>query len=800
MNKKKIVIIIALLAVSVTVAVVAAITAFGGKKHKKITNTDYVTASQWIEILADHTGCDDIALPAGYSNDSIADGKLIAITAMKTISVHKYERFIDDIDSYTDDDYYKLAISYGLLSEDKKNYNIDECNDILARYNEIYTDDLWLDDYCEMELQDGVKELDAANPATVNEDGSVVSFADNSDISQGDIVIYTDNNGYKRAGRVDSIDESGACHMSQPEMEEVVTELDLSDKVGISYDDIVKSGAVEGELVGKTLAPVNYAAESDFAADNPLNYTSENNIKYPAKNAAEDPFHYETASGGFKITLSVEDNDNFDGNYLSIEIADNDSGESAKYISPINIGDTASGSIAIDFSDINVSADTTYFQFNDSKKYAEFNVDMDTTLEGELTLETGDDDFKIPIAHLNVPFEGGFVSLDFEVYLQISAKGTISVKATFPTSVCIRQEQGNGIRMVKSIGEPKIEKAIEGEVMLSANLDTKLYVLWIWDIFGAGVKAGAVGKASVIERDTGMICTDVKVLFPVVTGNVYFNAIFQELEFEFDIVSEDNAMTIWHRHYETVPGVRDGEVLECSYGNDELFAQYNSEAGVTEENVEPANTDTMTAGSEISIIFGHNLYSKFDVNMIDSQMLYDSGGGADGDVEIWGYTYDITDTGTGYKMVGKLTIPNCIPADKFYDYIDAGTFTHLGKNYTVVSRETVLETRSDITLLGDDGVTYHTGSAAWLESDGYDSCYALVADTNGDDIPDERSSIVIENATIYVPYGTAFEGDIKFCCEHPLTSDPMITSFGIRLDEQGSLTDIVDGYSVNIGE
>ena len=69
MNKKKTAIIIALLAVSVTVAVVAAITAFGGKKHKKITNTDYVTASQWTQILADHTGCDDdFKIPIAHLN------------------------------------------------------------------------------------------------------------------------------------------------------------------------------------------------------------------------------------------------------------------------------------------------------------------------------------------------------------------------------------------------------------------------------------------------------------------------------------------------------------------------------------------------------------------------------------------------------------------------------------------------------------------------------------------------------------------------------------------------------------
>ena len=795
MNKKKCLILISI-CVSIIIAVVAIVISLSGKKSKKISDSNYVTASEWISMLADHTGCDDIVLPNGYEADSLADDKLIAITAMKTISTHKYERIIDDIGSYTDEDYYKLAKDYGLINDDKKHFNQDECKEILARYNEIYTDDLWLDDYCEAEFQDGVKELDATNTATVNDDGSVVSFADNSVVNQGDIIIYTDSMGCKRAGKVDSIDESGACHMSQPEISDVVTELDLSDKTSISYEDIVKSGAIEGELISKTLVPADYATDANF------NNSDLDNSKSVINES--ESFNYDTTSEGFEVKLSVEENDTFEGKYLGIEISDNENGESAKYLSPIQLNDKAAGSLSIAFTDIKIAADTTYFQFDDSKKYAEYRLDMDTEITGDFTLETGEDDFKIPIAHINVPFEMGFVSLDFEIYLQLTAEGHFEIVATLPTSVCVRQEQGSGIKSIKDYdftGAPSIQPKFEGEAMISINLDAKLYVLWIWDIIGAGVKAGALADLEVAERDNGMICTDFNISFPVVKANIYFNGIIQKFELEFDILAAEDAPFRWNEHYEEVPGIRPyGKVPECSYGNDELFNQYNADAGLTEEGTESQDDNTMAAGDEISIIFGHNLYSRFDVNMIDSQMLSDNGGGADGDVEIWGYTYDITDTGTGYKMVGKLTIPNCIPADKFYGYIDAGKFTHLGRNYTVVSREAVLETRSDITLLGDDGVTYHTGSAAWLESDGYDSCYALVADTNGDDIPDEHNKIVIENATIYIPYGTAFEGDIKFLCEHPLTSDPMVTSFGIRLDEQGNLTDMVDGWSLsNVG-
>ena len=778
MNKKKCLILISI-CVSIIIAVVAIVISLSGKKSKKISDSNYVTASEWISMLADHTGCDDIVLPNGYEADSLADDKLIAITAMKTISTHKYERIIDDIGSYTDEDYYKLAKDYGLIKDDKKHFNQDECKEILAGYNEIYTDDLWLDDYCEAEFQDGVKELDATNTATVNDDGSVVSFADNSAVNQGDIIIYTDSMGCKRAGKVDSIDESGACHMSQPEISDVVTELDLSDKTSISYEDIVKSGAIEGELISKTLVPADYATDAN------LNNSDLDNNKSVINES--ESFNYDTTSEGFEVKLSVEENDTFEGKYLGIEISDNENGESAKYLSPIQLNDNAAGSLAIAFTDIKIAADTTYFQFDDSKKYAEYRLDMDTEITGDFTLETGEDDFKIPIAHINVPFEMGFVSLDFEIYLQLTAEGHFEIVATLPTSVCVRQEQGSGIKSIKDYdftGVPSIQPKFEGEAMISINLDAKLYVLWIWDIIGAGVKAGALADLEVAERDNGMICTDFNISFPVVKANIYFNGIIQKFELEFDILAAEDAPFRWNEHYEEVPGIRPyGKVPECSYGNDELFNQYNADAGLTEENADteasnPYDINTYGGNPDISKIYGHDLYSRFDINVI----------GVEDDMN----RFDITDTGSGYILVGKVIAPYRISGDRFGDYINAGTFTILGTTFTVVSNETELETRSDITLQGDDGITYKTGSAAWLLGDEFGTYYQLVADSDGDGSPDEWKTLVIENAAIYVPYDMAGE-NIKRIYEYGAGGIDMngIEIYGIKLDEHGNLVDMV---------
>ena len=464
------------------------------------------------------------------------------------------------------------------------------------------------------------------------------------------------------------------------------------------------------------------------------------------------------------------------------------SGNTAKWTTSIPLSDGASGELSIDCSNIKIATDTTYFNFEDeNEKYAEYTLDMDTTISGGLSFEA--DVFKIPLFHFNVPFEAGFVNIDFDVYLEMSAEGEFKLSATFPTRVCVRQEKNNGLKLIKGTGltaEPSVDTEISGEVMLDVAFGAKLNIFWVWDIIGAEIKAGAIASVDYIVRDNGMKCTDFNVAFPVVKLDVYFNGLIEVAEAEFYIVSPDDAPYKWNEHYEEVPGIRPyGKVDECSYGNDELFEAYNAEA----------KPDT-AAGDELSVIFGYDFYSRFDVNIIDSQKLSDSGGGADGDVEIWGYTYDITDNGSGYILNGTLSIPNCIPTDKLHDYIDAGKFTYLGREYTVVSTEASVGARTDYTLLGDDGITYWTGSN-WIIGDGIGgSCYELVADVDGDGIPEERKPVVIENASVFVPYGSTFENDFKFCCEHPLTSDPMPHNFAVRFDEQGNLIDIVGSWTL----
>ena len=642
---------------------------------------------------------------------------------------------------------------------------------------------MWLDDYSRVEYADGVKVLNDTVPSQANEDYSVATFDASQGVAQGDVIVFTNETGSKVMRRVDSIDETGACHMSQPDISEVVTELDVADKKEITYEDVINLGAVDGRIISRGMASKN-----DYAAGN-----SRTVIGDMANNAGE-VFSYDTTDSGFTVTLSAEEDDILGGKYVGLEMEEHSTGNTVKWITQIPLNNDAEGEISIGFSNISLATDTTYFNFDEDEKYAEYRLDMDTTISGGLSIEA--DVFKIPLFHFNVPFEAGFVNLDFTVYLEMTAEGEFKISATFPTRVCVRQEKNKGLKLIKGTGltaEPSVGTSLSGEVMLAVALEAKLNIFWIWDIISAEVKAGSLASIEITERDTGMICTDFNVAFPVVKLTVEFNGLIEVLDAEFDIVSPDDAPYKWNEHYEKVPGVRNGRVPECSYGNDELFAEYNADAGLTEANTEEGNPGGNT---DISIIYGHEMYSRFDVNIIDSQKLSDSGGGADGDVEIWGYTYDIMDNGSGYILTGTLSVPNCISSGKLHDYIDAGKFTHLGREYTVVSTEASVGARTDYTLLGDDGITYWTGSN-WIIGDGVGgSCYEMVADVDGDGIPEERKPVVIENASVFVPYGSTFENDFKFCCEHPLTSDPMPHNFAVRFDEQGNMIDIVGSWTL----
>lgn len=739
----------------------------------KKDTSQYITAEAWMEMLCEHTGSDPVDLPDGYKDGDYADAKLIAVTAFETIDAHKLRRVIGDTE-LTDKEYCKLADDYELLSAKKDGYTSADCEKILERYNEIYFDDLWLDDYCEAEYKENVKHVEALAAAQENEADGTVRFDGNPDLSQGDVLVYKDDLGFMHTGRVDAIGEDGSCQLSDPAIEDVIDSVEVSDIREISYQDIYANNTA-------------YPADA-VISDSGKSHGGSSGAYMHAMHNENKVLSYSNTSAGLQFTVEAEEDE------LTVTMRNKDTGEEVKYKSDIELGDGASGSLDVDLSDIEVAADMTYFTFQKGEKYAEYRLQMDSTVTGSLSLATDDDALKIPLFETTVPFEGGFVRLDFGVYLQLTAEGTYEITATLPMNICVRHDKTDGLRMLKGqAADSSIEQSLQGEAMLSANAEARLWVFFLWDLLGAEVKAGAVGTAQIIERDDGMICKDISVDFPVIKGSAYLSGLFSQAEKEFDIYSGN---TVWNYHSEYIPGVRDGRVPECSYGNEELLAEY----AVTYGNQEPQ--------PDISILYGHDLYSKFETNLLS----VDEYPASPDEPAICTYWFDITDTGSGYELVGKLMIQDRLSDAKYQTFVEQAvdknscqdmvneemssesntaydhyytvndtTMTNLGVTYTMQSYMENYNGRPHCDFIGDNGKTAGVHNDLVPMYDSYGEGYW---ELGGEDI-------VIENAHIFVPYGTGVEEIIKGLCEQGGSNgNPTMEWFGIKLDEQGNVSAI----------
>jgi hypothetical protein len=461
------------------------------------------------------------------------------------------------------------------------------------------------------------------------------------------------------------------------------------------------------------------------------------------------------------------------------------------YISPAAIGKSAAGELKVTLSDIVVASDISYFNFKkDTEKYAEYRLDMDTSITGSLVLETDEDGFKIPLGRpVYIPFEYGFVSLNIEFYLQMTAKGEFSITASLPTSICVRHDKYEGLRVLKcDVGNADFSSALEAEIMLSFNADAKLYVFFFWDIIGAGVKAGALGNASIEKRDNGMVCTDLSVAFPVVKGNMYINFILARADFDFDFLSAEDAPIKFGLHHEYVPGVRNGWVDECSYGNEELFNKLAEEAGKktesteeapstekdtaeapsTEETTEPVTEKTVEkAGTDISAFYGYPFGMEFDVDALQKDTQVNSEFGFNEGI----VRFDITDTGSGYRMRGTLKVPFWLTPEDYEKFLNEKTLNYIGKTFTITAYESehdevnpdgsVTMVREGYTYIDENGKEGQFGNQYEPAFSKFDEAYYAIGEP-----------IVIENVEILVPYDM-----VKFDIQ------PLLNENGINLAE-----------------
>ncbi len=219
------------------------------------------------------------------------------------------------------------------------------------------------------------------------------------------------------------------------------------------------------------------------------------------------------------------------------------------------------------------------------------------------------------------------------------------------------------------------------------------------------------------------------------------------------------------------------------------------------EEEEEAEKDESVASSpdgEIEKVFDYDLVSAFKVNMTGSR---DTGQRVGSDEEnaaqIWNYTYDISDTGKGYLMTGKLLTPERISRERYEEFIDQaqeGSVLHyLGKDFTLTAYEMDRNGRGNCYLLGNDGKEYvisndlsplgaSTGKEAYLYFDIYclsDSCVHI---------------ITIENAQIFAPYGSDAETMLHSLCYYGESGGAGLADYEVHLDKDGRV-DLIMGAS-----
>ncbi len=233
--------------------------------------------------------------------------------------------------------------------------------------------------------------------------------------------------------------------------------------------------------------------------------------------------------------------------------------------------------------------------------------------------------------------------------------------------------------------------------------------------------------------------------------------------------------------------------------DDETAEESTEEAVDENENSEETEETADNAEyGDASCIYGYKWFSKYEMNVVSSETVE---AGDENMPDQTSYKYDVTDTGSGYEIVGKLTVPNRIAADDYNR--DACqtvgySFTNYGKTYTVTAYELNEQGRGTCTMQGDDGKTYKINNDISFSMDelGDDPFFDIYC------VDDDSTTFVIENVKIFIPYGSNYEYGIAAMCNGGGNGGTAsMEIMGIKLDENGEFADNIDPIAdvVNLG-
>jgi len=539
--KKKVIFVAALATVLVTVVLVA----WHWKTSKNLQG-NYITKAEWEEMLSDAFGITQQGSTEIFGKDEkkyrpedAVEGKYAAVSAMRMLGQSKMQIYLDTEEFVTEEKLLEVALQQGLVekSQLKKKLTREECQALIALQRQLYDTEFWVDGYEKVNLKDGVR---------------VEGQSYETPLSEGDMIIMqVENSRFRQARKVTGFDAKGEPICEEAKLEEVFESLVISEKVDVTADDVMRSLELDGWQISSL-------EKTDCVVKNVLNGSAG------------------ISSKGFKIHVKSDKNEHV------IEFTNNDTGITYKKDVP---GLKSLGNIDADLEvkELKFLAQVDYSPLK-GLKLVDFSVSDDITIKGTVGIEAKKDDLKCKLLNVEIPL-GGWLGATLEIYLCVSAEGSISVQFEFPAKYGICYEKGKGIRKYNDIPafpQPSIEVDCKGDILL--GVEPILNVL-SFDVIDAELEGGAEFecKTTLHPKQT---CFDVSASFPILTLSIFgddeANVLLKQaadlflggnVSAEWELITAENAPIHLQLHFETKNGGPLKQVLKCTYEEEPVATQ-----------------------------------------------------------------------------------------------------------------------------------------------------------------------------------------------------------------------------------
>lgn len=496
-----------------------------------------------------------------FEGDGYASGQFIALTFIKAIGENKLRIYFSTEEDITDDFCIKLAIEYGILSEDElvQSFSKKEAEIILEKWNSLYFTEFWKDDIESVKYRDGVIELVSEDVRQCNDDCSKIIVAENTAdfLEEGMIIVFEQNNTrLKVAKKVIEIGADGILSLSSVELDEVIESLIVSDITELTFEDIVKYYGLSENI--------------DVISDLRYRQTDGGMIN-------TDVIPFDKSSKGFKLSLATEGEDQ--DKHLEIQVTDNNTGVSYKLPLSEKVNPDSEYKVEINIDKILVGGQIDYSR-RTKINYVDVAIDAHTEFTGTIT---ANEEKKIPLLKMPVSLGNGIAGIEIQIYLVLSLEGDISLKAELPIEMSAYYEDGKGFRSLDheiSVENPAIEVTCEADAIFRPELTFVLFS--VFDVLDAEIDAGLTASASSTTRPNSQICIDISVAFPVIIFSICrdddADTIIgnQGWSMETEIFSADEAPIQIGLHYERLPDGNAGVVDQCTYKKDENAEEKSS--------------------------------------------------------------------------------------------------------------------------------------------------------------------------------------------------------------------------------